>query len=767
MKRNPAFIGLLILAMILLSGCSRDPNVRKQKYFESGQRYFAKAQYSAAAIQFGNAIQTDGHFAAAHYQLGRAYLQLQEWPNAYKELDRTLELEPQNYPARLDLAKLLIAGNNLKSAQEQVDLLAAQQPDEPQVHILMASLHVAQQDVPRGIEELQKAIALKPNQWEPYLDLALLQVRTSQFDAAEVNFKKAVELAPKTVIVRLALGNYYQTRQHFGEAEAQFRSAMESDPQNPEPCIALARLYLVEGKKTEAEGFLKQSKKDFGNNSIGYRMLGDFYFAIGDFDNATSEYSTLDREHPQDLQVTNNYVQLLIIKDRLDEAGKLNDSVLKTRPNDVDALIERGQIQIKRGHWSDAVQSLQTAVKNEPHSGLAYYHLGQAFDGLRNGEQAERAWEDALRYRPDLVEAQRALAQLALRKGDMLELERYSSQIVNLQPASVDGYALRALSYLRRGKFPQAEPDVLKAIEVAPSSSLGYVQMGNLMLARKSYHEAERAYQQALDHESGSADALAGLMNTYLAQDQTANALSAARAQIAKVPDSSVFYDLLGTTLFDHRRNEQDLGEAEASFGKAIQLDKHDVDAWLKFSRVQATRGAPEEAIASCQHALESNPGEAAFHVLIGQLYESKRNWDKAKEAYLKALEISPHNPLASNNLAYVMLQSGDNPDLAIPLAETARRGMPDSPQVADTMGWVFYQKGDYKSAIDQFQDALKLAEKGKFPDDPTVHFHLGLAYEKTGQPALARQQLRRVLQIDPKNSNAEDVKKLLLQLPG
>jgi len=64
----------------------------------------------------------------------------------------------------------------------------------------------------------------------------------------------------------------------------------------------------------------------------------------------------------------------------------------------------------------------------------------------------------------------------------------------------------------------------------------------------------------------------------------------------------------------------------------------------------------------------------------MGELYESKQNWDKAKESYQKALEIQPDNPLASNNLAYVMLESGGNVDVALSLAQTARRGMPDSP---------------------------------------------------------------------------------------
>ena len=92
MKRSslvPALIALACLAA-LLTGCSRDPNVRKQKYFESGQRYFAEGKYREAVIQFRNATQVDGRYAEAHYQLGQAYLKTQDWQHAYTELARTL-----------------------------------------------------------------------------------------------------------------------------------------------------------------------------------------------------------------------------------------------------------------------------------------------------------------------------------------------------------------------------------------------------------------------------------------------------------------------------------------------------------------------------------------------------------------------------------------------------------------------------------------------------------------------------------------------------
>src|SRR5215831_4615931 len=110
MKRS--LVGLTVLLAIiatLLVGCSRDPNVRKQKYYESGQRYFEKGKYREAAIQYSNAIQVDPRFASAHYQLALTYLKLGESNRAFQQLNRTLEIEPDNYPARIDVTNMLIA----------------------------------------------------------------------------------------------------------------------------------------------------------------------------------------------------------------------------------------------------------------------------------------------------------------------------------------------------------------------------------------------------------------------------------------------------------------------------------------------------------------------------------------------------------------------------------------------------------------------------------------------------------------------------------
>jgi tetratricopeptide (TPR) repeat protein len=429
---------------------------------------------------------------------------------------------------------------------------------------------------------------------------------------------------------------------------------------------------MAEGKKQEAEDLLKQAKKDLGDTSEGYRLLGDYYFASGDLDKATAEYGSLYSEHPKDLQVKKNYIQLLILKNRLEEAGKLNDEVLKASPRDVDALIYRGQIQLHRNDAAGAVDSLQRALKDDPGNAVAHYQLGVAFDMQHNEGRAESELREAVRARPDLTDAQRALATLELRSGDFDALTQSGQQIIAAAPYAPDGYIMRAVAEMNRQKYSDAEQDLTKVMGILPNSAVPYVQMGNLYQVQKKYSEASKFYREALDKDPSSTDGLQGVMNVYVAQKQVDQAIAAARGQIAKSPNTSGFYDLLGTALFQ----KKDLSGAEAAFHKAIDLDGNNSDALLKLGQVQAAGGSVGQALAMYQQSIKDHPREIGFYILAGEMYESQSSWDQAKAMYQKALEIQPDNPLASNNLAYVMLQQGGNIDVALAMAGCRNRRM-------------------------------------------------------------------------------------------
>jgi Flp pilus assembly protein TadD len=215
---------------------------------------------------------------------------------------------------------------------------------------------------------------------------------------------------------------------------------------------------------------------------------------------------------------------------------------------------------------------------------------------------------------------------------------------------------------------------------------------------------------------------------------------------------------MLGTLLVD----QKNLTGGEQEFKEALELDKKSSDATVKLGMAQSQRGATDQALQTYLDGSKINPKVAVLYLLAGGIYENRQDWEHAKEQYQKALDVEPENPLASNNLAYVMLQQGGNVDVAFAMAQTARRQMPDNPNSADTLGWAFYHKHVYGSAITLFKEAVK-----KEPENALFNYHLGLAYAKNGQAGLARQQLDRLERMKPNSQDLDELRRALAEAKG
>ncbi len=91
-------------------------------------------------------------------------------------------------------------------------------------------------------------------------------------------------------------------------------------------------------------------------------------------------------------------------------------------------------------------------------------------------------------------------------------------------------------------------------------TSLGGFQK-SLRLSQKRFGEAEKLFEQALERDPNSAEALGGLATAYVQQKQPARALARVNAQIARAPENGTYYVLLAELLI----SEKQLEKAEAA----------------------------------------------------------------------------------------------------------------------------------------------------------------------------------------------------------
>jgi Flp pilus assembly protein TadD len=138
----------------------------------------------------------------------------------------------------------------------------------------------------------------------------------------------------------------------------------------------------------------------------------------------------------------------------------------------------------------------------------------------------------------------------------------------------------------------------------------------------------------------------------------------------------------------------------------------------------------------------------------LGILYDSRKEYDKAREYYQKVLKINPRFPPAANNLAYLYAERGGNIDEALHLAQSAKQQVPDDPHISDTLGWVYYKKNIFSRAIVYLKEANE-----KIRDNPVMKYHLGMAYYRNGDKENAKKELKRALELDPKFSGAEEAR--------
>jgi len=568
-RRLMACGALSAVLVLAFSGCTRDPNVRKQKYVESGDKYLAKGKFREAAIEYQNALQIDAEFLPAHSQLAQVYMRLGAWGAAAKEFRTILRLDPKNVKAHVELGNLLLLGREVAGAEENARAALSLDPDNIDGHILLANTLSARDDLPGALEEMQKAIALDPKRATSYLNLAMLQAKAGQPSDAEQSYRKALELNPKSVTALLALGNFYQQQNRLPEAEGQYRQAMQLEPGNQQPVISLSRLLLTEGKRDPAEQAIKDAMPNLSKNPYGYRLLADFYYGQGDLPRALEQYASLVRDHPDDIRLKNDYVQVLIQSKHLDEASKVNDAILKAAPKDTPALIAEGQILLRRNKPEEAAKLLEPVVGAEPDNAAAQYALGAAFAAIGQLTRAEQAWRQAAKLRPDLAAAQQGLAEVAIRKDDVDLLLNSAEALIRIDPKLATGYTLRAIGKIARHDTTGAEADLNTAISLAPNDPTAYARLGKLRALQKRFPEAEKLYEQALEKNPDFIEALRGLVEVDLSQKLAPKAIARVQQQIAKSPSNSGFRVLLARLYAGQRQ----LPEAEDELIKATSQD--------------------------------------------------------------------------------------------------------------------------------------------------------------------------------------------------
>jgi len=168
-----------------------------------------------------------------------------------------------------------------------------------------------------------------------------------------------------------------------------------------------------------------------------------------------------------------------------------------------------------------------------------------------------------------------------------------------------------------------------------------------------------------------------------------------------------------------------------------------------------------DEAIKVVRTGLQQQPDSMALHIILAGALERKGDYEGAISEYELMADKQPGNLIVANNLASLLLdRRTDKASLkkAQSLAAVLRKSQ--IPQFKDTLGWLSYLQGDYRTAVSLSEEAA-----AALPDQAAVRYHLGMGYISTNQPDKASEQLKKALELAPNNELAEAIRNALQKL--
>jgi len=450
------------------------------------------------------------------------------------------------------------------------------------------------------------------------------------------------------------------------------------------------------------------------------------------------------------------------------EAEKVLTDALKHNPKDVDALMQRAQMELVTGRYPEAQTDADQVLRYKTESAPAHYVKANVY--RIRGENALERQElgEVLRLNKDMLAARLELAQSLLQQNDgkaaLAVLDSKDSKDskggTDSKRATLPEFVLRIYALLETGDYDTAKKYVDALLAKVKTPDL-LIQDAMLKANRKDYAGARTSLEAALKMRPEDMRALEWLGKTYAAQNQLALGTQKIREQAASQPKSARLQKFLG----DWLTATGDRSGALQAYAAAKQLDPQLTAADMAMVRLYMADNKNDAARQILTRILQASSGNEEAYVWMGVLEERAGNYDAAISDYRKVLTINSNDVMALNNLAFLLAEHGQAQQLdeALKLAQQVRALVPKSGSIDDTMGWVYYKKGIYPSAVQQLEDAVSQDKAANAPS--ALHrYHLAMAYLKKGDQKHGNDELNAALKLNPNLPEAKQAMTLLAQ---
>jgi tetratricopeptide (TPR) repeat protein len=572
---------------------------------------------------------------------------------------------------------------------------------------------------------------------EAYLALAKLNDIDDQPAEAQTLIEEGLKYYPNSAALLLRDADYlFQNKSPKAYEQILIKclqNNVESSPRMTAKLYShLGLLNALKGKNKEAANFFKKS------------------LAISETEELRSMLSSLEvggDKLSQTLILESKVLALIkkakseINNKNLETAFSLSIEAVDADPDFIPAILLQTQLQLKRGLFDSAINTLQKAISLNPGNATLKKNLVQAY--IKSYK-----FEDAQKILIELSQLKFATSSdYASLMGDFYEASgnaalavRWYGEALNRYPLSDADLFKLAKIFIRLKKFSEAKSRISKALVLDPKNPSYLAANADIMFEQDNTDTAIGYLRDAISEIGEDPKLLSEIATLYYRSGQIKE-FQAYFKRIQQMPkkDETFYEFLMYAAKLEEKKDDY------INYGKdLLKFNPGNLKVRLELGEYYYQMKKFPEAIAEFDQIREKLASYPRVHYMLARIYLATNDIKKAKEMALKELELNPSLDSAYFIVGEVARTEKDYRE-AVLKYEKAISLNPKSTEALMAMGWIRLSQNYANEAIELYNRALK-----EDKTNPEIHKQMGFAYKAAGQRALAKEKFEDYLKLTP-----------------
>lgn len=754
--RRPATSLVVLSALCLCFACSKSPEEKRAAYLKSAQEYVGQQKLAEASIQYQNALKIAPDDVDTLLKFGDVELRLNRVKEAYNAYLRASKTDPKNIKALSNLASIYLLARDYDEVTKTANAILAIDKNNLKAREMLAQAIYLTGRKEDALQLMQAVISQGQPSETTILNAAQMYLGLGRQNEALALVENGIARHPGSTRLKFQASDIYAARKDIPLAQKWAEDAYRTSKGNINEGLVLAQFYMRQGLNAPLAALLAELKARFPKDPRPIMIEAAIARQKGDLNAALA--LAQKAQSIDDTPATANLVaELLFAKGDTAGSKTILEKTIAKNPNAMPSRVFLARLYLGEGNAAKALETIEPLIKQAPTQPDVAIIASGIYLQKGDIEKARGFIENALKENANNPALHAALASISFKKGEYREALTEIESFGQKMPQGLDMLYMGTVASIRLDRPEKALAYLDSMRKLDPNAWPTIYAEAMYAAYKKDKATLFKVAERALKLWPDKAEALSLYGQVAPSVIGLPGAINTITVLCSTAKNANCRMTLAGLLEAAGRKDE-----ALKTIKQAIDLEPKRDELYHLLAAFYVRNRMTDQALKEYEEILNKKPDDLRAATMLALLHHEAGNIDNAVKVYNYILERDPGHGIAANNLAWILAERGKKSELdrALQLANKAKDKFPDNPRIADTLGYVYLQKGLYGNAQAQFSQALE-----KLPEDPVLNYHMALALSKQGRNNEAVPFLKKALGSATAFKEREDARALLATL--